>query len=271
MPLTRLGLSSSRRSRVPVRRLFRPRFAAVVSLPLGAFWPEEGFEWRMIGHDVRNTRHQPFEWQIGRWNVERLRPKWELTTTGDVSATPAVVSGGHRHGGTALYFPDWGGTLWKVDAESGQVVWSRSIAEYNDIPGSISRTSPSYADGTLYVADLNGNMMAVDADTGDLRWITELDPNPNTIVTGSPVILGNRLYIATSSSGGGAARMTFPRQHDRAQRAHRAGSCGRRSSCRTTGVPAASRAARSSIRRRSTWTTAWSTARRGSCIFNRLP
>ena len=117
--------------------------------------------------------------------------------------------GGHRHGGTALYFPDWGGTLWKVDAESGQVVWSRSIAEYNDIPGSISRTSPSYADGTLYVADLNGNMMAVDADTGDLRWITELDPNPNTIVTGSPVILGNRLYIATSSSGGGDARMMF--------------------------------------------------------------
>ena len=120
-----------------------------------------------------------------------------------------MSSGGHRHGGTALYFPDWGGTLWKVDAESGQVVWSRSIAEYNDIPGSISRTSPSYADGALYVADLNGNMMAVDADTGDLRWITELDPNPNTIVTGSPVILGNRLYIATSSSGGGVARMTF--------------------------------------------------------------
>ena len=52
-------------------------------------------------------------------------------------------------------------------------------------------------------------MMAVDAATGDLRWLTELDPNPNTIVTTSPVVLGNRLYIATSSAGGGAARQIF--------------------------------------------------------------
>jgi polyvinyl alcohol dehydrogenase (cytochrome) len=183
--------------------------AAALSLPIVAFGPEAGFDWHMIGRDVRNTRHQPYEWQIGRWNVERLRPKWELTTAGDVSATPAVVRGGHDHRQTSVYFPDWGGKLWKVDAESGQVVWSRSIAEYNNIPGSISRTSPSYTAGTLYIADLNGNMMAVDADTGDLRWITELDPNPNTIVTTSPVILGNRLYIATSSSGGGPARMIF--------------------------------------------------------------
>jgi polyvinyl alcohol dehydrogenase (cytochrome) len=61
----------------------------------------------------------------------------------------------------------------------------------------------------IFIGDLNGNMMGVDAETGDLRWITELDPNPNTIVTTSPVVLGNWLYIATSSSGGGAARQIF--------------------------------------------------------------
>ena len=61
----------------------------------------------------------------------------------------------------------------------------------------------------IFVGDLNGNMMAVDTATGDLVWITELDPNPNTIVTTSPVVFGNRLYIATSSSGGGVARQIF--------------------------------------------------------------
>jgi polyvinyl alcohol dehydrogenase (cytochrome) len=61
----------------------------------------------------------------------------------------------------------------------------------------------------IFIGDLNGNMMGIDAATGDLRWITELDPNPNTIVTTSPVVLGNRLYIATSSSGGGVARQIF--------------------------------------------------------------
>ena len=57
MPLTRLSLSSSRRVRVFLFAACSALvFAAVVSLPLSAFWPEEGFEWRMIGHDVRNSQ-----------------------------------------------------------------------------------------------------------------------------------------------------------------------------------------------------------------------
>lgn len=199
----------------------------VATLPTSADGPSHRSSWPMGGHDVRNTRSQPDESRIDRRNVSRLLPKWVLTTAGDVSATPAVVGGHHegdrddhgewrgdRHdersgGGEAVYFPDWGGMLWKVDAESGRVIWSRSISEYNGIPGAISRTSPSFAHGMIFIGDLNGNMMAVDARTGDLVWITELDPNPNTIVTTSPVVLGNRLYISTSSSGGGVARSIF--------------------------------------------------------------
>jgi polyvinyl alcohol dehydrogenase (cytochrome) len=161
----------------------------------------------MNGHDIANSRSQPGESRIGVRNAARLMPKWVLTTDGDVSATPAVILGKGKGGG--VYVPDWGGTLWKVDAETGQVVWSRSISEYNGIPGSISRTSPAYAHGMIFVGDLNGNMMGIDAGTGDLRWITELDANPNAIVTTSPVVHGNRLYIATSSSGGGVARSIF--------------------------------------------------------------
>lgn len=173
--------------------------------------------WHMNGHDVRNTRSQPDEVRISPQNASRLRKKWVLTTDGDVSATPAVVEDDddgypwnrHRERGRVLFFPDWGGTLWKLDAETGRVRWSRSISEYNGIPNSISRTSPAYARGMVFVGDLNGNMIAVDAATGDLVWITELDANPNTIVTTSPIVHGNRLYIATSSSGGGAARQIF--------------------------------------------------------------
>jgi polyvinyl alcohol dehydrogenase (cytochrome) len=129
-----------------------------------------------------------------------------------VSATPAVIEESHhgRHGRrTVAFFPDWGGRLWKVDAETGDVIWSRLISEYNDIPNSISRTSPAYARGMIFIGDLNGNMMAVDAATGDRRWIRELDANLNTIVTTSPIVHANRLYIATSSSGGGPPRQIF--------------------------------------------------------------
>jgi len=180
------------------------------SADFGGFIPT----WRMNGHDVANTRSQPFEGGIFRRNVANLSPRWTLTTAGDVSATPAVDNEadpererGHRR--LVLYFPDWGGMLWKLDAETGKVLWSRAIAEYNDIAGSISRTSPALAPGLVLVADLNGNMMGIDAATGEKRWLTELDPNPNTIVTTSPVVHGNTLFIATSSSPGGDARFIF--------------------------------------------------------------
>ena len=131
--------------------------------------------------------------------------------------------GDHGDRRRVLYFPDWGNinretgdpqsppvsTLWKVDAESGRVIWSNPISRYNDIANSISRTSPVLAHGMVFIGDLNGNMMAVDAESGDLRWRTELDPNPNTIVTTSPIVYRDRLYISTSSAGGGVPRMIF--------------------------------------------------------------
>jgi len=178
----------------------------------------------MAGHDAANTRNQPLESKIGRRNAARLAPKWIFTTNGDVSATPAVGSsdGDDRHDRQGdddygrrrerrqfVYFPDWGGTLWKLDAENGDKVWSRQISSYNRIDASISRTSPVLAFGMVYVADLNGNLMAVDAETGDLRWITELDPHPGAIITASPVLVGNRLYANVSSNESGLPR-TIP-------------------------------------------------------------
>lgn len=158
--------------------------------------------WPMIGRDVENSRAQPDESRIGRRNVSRLRPKWEVTMNGDVSATPAVVNG-------AVYVPDWGGTFWKLDADSGRVIWSRTITSYTGVAGAISRTSPAYDRGTVFIGDLNGNFMAIDARTGNLLWRTRLDANPNTIVTASPIVSGNRVYITTSSAGGGVARTIF--------------------------------------------------------------
>lgn len=173
-----------------------------------------GAEWLMIGHDVANTRSQPAEILLSPENVDQLSPRWVLTTAGDVSTTPAVsreevmVRGrvGRR---LVLYYPDWGGKLWKVDAKTGDVLWSRSISEYTGVAGAVSRSSPALVGGAVVVGDLNGNLMAVDAATGDLLWVTELDPNPNTIVTTSPIVHGDRLFIATSSAGGNPGRAIF--------------------------------------------------------------
>ena len=140
--------------------------AVATTRPTLAHDSDHRHQWPMIGHDVNNSRSQPGESRIGRRNVSRLAPRWVLTTAGDVSATPAVgrafgggwededestldsqlsTLNGRRDWGSrglAVFFPDWGGRLWKVDAESGQVLWSKPISSYNGIPDSLSRTSP---------------------------------------------------------------------------------------------------------------------------------
>jgi polyvinyl alcohol dehydrogenase (cytochrome) len=162
-----------------------------------------GPDWGMIGNDPTNSRNQPFEQTIGPANAHQLALKWVATVAGDVSATPAVVNG-------AVYFGDFGGMLWKLDADTGEVIWSRAVSEYTGIAGDIARTSPSVAGNTLVVGDLRApNMLGIDANTGDLRWITQVHPDPKGIMTGSPVLAGNTIYTGVSASGAGGPDATF--------------------------------------------------------------
>ena len=159
--------------------------------------------WRTIGHDSRNSRNQPFERTIGPANAGRLAVKWIATTAGDVSATPAVVRG-------AVYFGDFGGMLWKLDADTGDVIWSHQVSDYTGIAGDIARTSPSLAGDTLVVGDLRfPYMLGINARTGKLRWRTQVHPDPKGIMTGSPVLVGDTIYTGVSASGAGGPGATF--------------------------------------------------------------
>jgi polyvinyl alcohol dehydrogenase (cytochrome) len=160
-------------------------------------------QWRMIGHDPANTRNQPDEHTIGAGNAHRLALKWVATTTGDVSATPAVVD-------DAVYFGDFGGTLWKLDARTGKVIWSHLVSDYTGIQGDVARTSPSLIGNTLIVGDLrHPDMLGIDARTGDLRWLTQVHPDPKGIMTGSPVLSGDVIFTGVSASGAAGPGATF--------------------------------------------------------------
>jgi polyvinyl alcohol dehydrogenase (cytochrome) len=162
-----------------------------------------GAEWASIGHDPANTRDQPDEHIINTSNVSQLAPKWVATTTGDVSATPAVVGG-------AVYFGDFGGTLWKLNAATGQVIWSHAVSGYTGIAGDYARTSPSVDGDTLVVGDSKApDMLGIDTDTGALQWITQVHPDPHGIITGSPDLIGDTIYVGVSASGASGASATF--------------------------------------------------------------
>jgi polyvinyl alcohol dehydrogenase (cytochrome) len=149
--------------------------------------------WTMGGHDLANSRSNPFERSIGPSNVGNLALDWTMTTAGDVSATPAVVNG-------ALYVPDWGGMFWKADAATGRVLWSHSVADYVGIAGAVSRTSPAVVGDTVYIGTQQGaSLLAIDTATGHLRWKTQLDSHPAALLTQSPVVFSGLIYEGVSS------------------------------------------------------------------------
>jgi polyvinyl alcohol dehydrogenase (cytochrome) len=178
--------------------------------------PDHG-GWRIAGRDLDNSRSQPSERQISTKNVHQLIPKWVFTTGNDVSATPTVA-------GNSVYFPDWAGNLFAVRADTGRLLWSRKISDYNGRAQSISRISPAIVGDQLIVGDHGGvpwlttgmaidgaHVMAIDRQTGALRWITQVDAHPAAVITGSPVVHGNAVYVGVSSSEEGlAVDPTYP-------------------------------------------------------------
>src|SRR4051795_8707606 len=99
------------------KRLRASRLGIFVMLGIGALVvattvvAASSTPWPMGGQNISNTRSTPIS-AINPQNAKQLAVKWKFTTHGDVSATPAVVGG-------AVYFPDWGGYLNKVNASTG--------------------------------------------------------------------------------------------------------------------------------------------------------
>ena len=153
-------------------------------------------DWPMSNHDPGNSRNQSTESVISPANVRQLAPVFTLTTSGDNWATPVLDDG-------AMYVPDAGGKLWKIARATGKVLWSHAVSEYNGVTGSAVRTSVVVSDGLVIFGDRSGaNMIAIDAESGERRWSTRLDEHPAAQVTGSPIVVGDRVYVGVSSSEG---------------------------------------------------------------------
>lgn len=174
--------------------------SVLLLLAAGICASAQGGEWRVSGHDFTNSRSQPAEARISPANVHSLTVKWVFTTGGNVSATPTVF-------GDAIYFPDWAGNLYAVNKDTGQLIWSHQISDYDGSSGAISRNSPAIHGRDIILGDMESHflsddgtsVMAVDRKTGALRWITRVDSHPAAKITGSPVVFGDVIYVGVSS------------------------------------------------------------------------
>jgi len=160
--------------------------------------------WPMAGNNAANSHFQPLETALTPANVATLAPKWVFTTHGDVSATPTVYGG-------VVFFPDSGGYLNAVNAQTGALIWQQPISTYDGVTGSYSRTSPAVSGPEVVIGDHSNStvgayVMAVSRATGKLLWKTQVDSHPAARITGNPVVAGERVVIGVSSTEEGFAQ-----------------------------------------------------------------
>lgn len=164
--------------------------------------------WGVGGQNLHNTRNAADEDIINPQNVGSLRVKWIFTTHGDVSATPTVDR-------DAVYFPDWGGYINKVNARTGALIWSHPMSFYTGVEGDFARASIAIEGNRLIVgtqansdipATLDGaHVIAVNKNTGQLLWKTKMDDFIGATITQSAVVYRNKIYVGVASNEEGLA------------------------------------------------------------------
>ena len=167
-------------------------------------------QWAMAGQNLDDSHFQAAEHAISPANVGRLAPRWTATVGGGVSATPTVYDG-------MVYVPDYGGKLSAVDARSGQLRWSRTISSYTGVADDLSRTSPAIYRDALILGDgwiLNSStagarVFAVNRHTGAPMWSVQVDTDPASVITGSPVVHNGVAYVGISSKEEAGGPGTF--------------------------------------------------------------
>jgi polyvinyl alcohol dehydrogenase (cytochrome) len=160
--------------------------------------------WPFAGNDLNNSHWASAETILNSQNVSGLAVLWQFTTQNDVSATPSVdATGGY------VYFPDWSGNLYKLNAANGATVWTHKMTDYGLSSAVMSRTTPTLygtmvligASAPISSPNPSGSyLLALNASDGSLIWSTALDPDLNSVSTGSPIIYNGIAYVGVSSS-----------------------------------------------------------------------
>lgn len=87
-----------------------------------------------------------------------------------------------------------GDTLKMLDAESGDVLWSRHI-EVKNSPGGRPLSPPAYANGRLYLGSVTGELICIDAGTGREEWRYDCGEP----IRFQPAVASGRIYWGTDN------------------------------------------------------------------------
>ncbi len=154
--------------------------------------------WSGWGNGPSNTRFQPTGLQgLDRKSVPSLKLKWAFGFPGDTTIrSQPTIYGGNVFVGTQS------GTIYSIDSQTGCVHWAletdAGIRTSVNIAAVGNKLLGFFGDGS-------GAVYAIDASTGTPVWKRKADDHPSAVVSGTPVVYRDVLYVPVASYEEGAA------------------------------------------------------------------
>jgi len=157
-------------------------------------------DWPSYNGDHTGRRYSGLS-QITPQNAGQLQAQWvfHTRTPGVLEATPVVVDG-------IMYFTG-SNDAFALNAQTGEVLWhhSRPISKglIDDASGHINR-GVAISGNRLYMETDNAHLLCLDARSGNQIWdVAYADWNKNYGATGAPLILKDKVLVATSGGDDG--------------------------------------------------------------------
>ena len=152
--------------------------------------------WAGWGDDAQNSRFQPAAAAgLNREQVKNLKFKWAFGFAGAAATFGQPTSFAGK-----LFVGSEDGTVYALDSATGCLWWSfRASATVK------SAISVGEKGATVFFGDTNGFVYALKVSDGSVVWKVHPDPHPAARITGSPLLMGARLYVPMSSGEEGAA------------------------------------------------------------------
>jgi outer membrane protein assembly factor BamB len=151
--------------------------------------PASYVDWSSFGFDLPGTRYNPSETTISSSNAGALHKLWSVDLGEKITATPVLAKAISTASGThnLLYIGTEGGVFYAVDADSGTVVWSRTLGKFTGSGCGDLGGSP-YGITASAVFDRSANRVYV-VDGQDMVYALKMDDG--STVSGWPVLLAD--------------------------------------------------------------------------------
>jgi len=152
--------------------------------------------WAGWGGDAENSRYQPGKAAgMDREQVKSLKFKWAFGFPGAAATFGQPTSFAGR-----LFVGSENGTVYTLDSATGCLWWSFKASDTVKTAISIGNKGT-----TAFFGDTNGIVYALRVADGSVVWKAHPDSHPAARITGSPLLVGNRLYVPMSSGEEGAS------------------------------------------------------------------